>query len=778
MTSRNGVIGVLFDRQSRSRTYILFLLILAGAATNAWSATLRGTVQGPRGPLANAQVTLLQEGREVVAVTTSPTGEFLFDRLNPGVYRLQATLSPFLPAIQDVELGDGDMEIVLRLGPLNESVTVTASRLPAPVATSVANVKVLNEDTLRQMPYQTLDDSLRSLPEFSLFRRSSSLVAHPTTQGFSLRGIGPSGVSRSLLLNDGVPLNDAFGGWVHWNSIPALSLQQVEVANGGGSALYGNYGLGGVMQILKKLPTPATAEFQIQGGSRESVKGDFYASHRVGDYGFSASGSVFNFDGYPIVAESDRGAVDIPAGVDYRSFRFYAERAPVNGSSVLSLEGGFLNEDRSNGTRVQINETRSYDFATRFQFSPAPRDRIDIRAFFRRTIFESQFSAVAGNRNLERLANQQFVPAADGGVSLLWTASRDRHQIVAGGDLWLIAGESKDNIHVGAFGATPRFLLSRFGLGKQATFGFFAEENFAATSRLTLVLGGRVDVVKNYDAERGTVFAGNPISLNPQEGKSETVFSPRAGFTYQATPQVALYGSLFRSFRTPTLNELYRQFQVGNVVTTPNIDLMSERNLGFEIGSRLQPMRTVRFSLSGFFNHLEDPVSNVTLPVQPNPAQIRRQRQNLGNARIVGLEATAGWEVERSVQLRLNYLFSRATVTENPANLTLVDKLLPQVPEHRLSLTADMGLPGGIRLSWIGRFVGDQYNDDLNEVILDEFFQIDANVSRSIGETAQIFVVFENLTGERIVTNRSPVEFLGTPFQVRGGVSFRLGGSR
>ena len=142
----------------------------------------------------------------------------------------------------------------------------------------------------------------------------------------------------------------------------------------------------------------------------------------------------------------------------------------------------------------------------------------------------------------------------------------------------------------------------------------------------------------------------------------------------------------------------------------------------------------------------------------------------------MGLEATAAWEVDTNVHLRMNYLFSRARVTENPTVPALVDKLLPQVPQHRLSLTADMGLPGGIRLGWIGRFVGDQFNDDLNEVVLDEFFQLDARVSRSIGETAQLFVTFENLTGERIVTNRSPVEFLGTPFQIRGGISFRLGG--
>lgn len=778
MTFQNSVIRVFSAARSHRRNLsLLVLLFLAGTATEAWSATLRGTVQGPRGPLPAAQVTLLQDGRELAVVTADQQGGFLFDRLSPGRYHLQAVLAPYLPSIQEVTLGEEDREVVVRLGALNESVTVTASRLPVPVATSVANVKVLTEETFRQMPYQALDDRLRALPEFSLFRRSSSLVAHPTTQGVSLRGIGPSGVSRSLLLNDGVPLNDAFGGWIYWDRLPTLSIQQVEVANGGGSGLYGNYGLGGVIQLLKKLPTPSTAEFQFQGGSRESVKGDFYASHRLGDYGVSASGSLLHFGGYPIVAESQRGTVDIPAGVNYQSFRFYAERAPVTDSSVLSLEGGFLNEDRDNGTPLQINETRSYDFSTRFQFSPAPRDRLDIRAFFRRTIFTSGFSAVGlrgggrGDRNSERLTTQQHVPAADGGVSLLWSASRDRHQIVAGSDLWIVAGESKDDVFTG----TPaRFLLSRVGLGKQSTLGFFAEENFAATPRLTLVVGGRVDVAKNYDAETGTYNSGAPRLLQAVEGKTETVFSPRAGFTFQAAPRLALYGSLFRSFRAPTLNELYRQFTVGNVITRPNSELTSERNLGFEIGSRVQAAPTLRLSLATFFNRLEDPVSNVTLPVQPSPAQVLRQRQNLGRARIAGLEASAAWDLDRDIQFQVYYLFSRARVTENPADPGLVGKILPQVPQHRLSFTTDLSLPGRFHLAWIGRLVGDQFDDDLNRVVLDEFFQLDAHLSHSIGETAQFFITFENLTAEKIVVNRSPVDFLGTPFQIRGGVSFQL----
>jgi hypothetical protein len=59
-------------------------------------------------------------------------------------------------------------------------------------------VTVLDVGTLQQIPGVNLDDRLRIIPGFSLFRRSSSVVAHPTTQGVSLRGIASSGASRTV----------------------------------------------------------------------------------------------------------------------------------------------------------------------------------------------------------------------------------------------------------------------------------------------------------------------------------------------------------------------------------------------------------------------------------------------------------------------------------------------------------------------------------------------------------------------------------------------------
>ena len=105
-----------------------------------------------------------------------------------------------------------------------EPVVVSAGRVEQALQDVPANVTVLTRDDIERSAARTVDDLLRQIPGFSLFRRSSSLVANPTTQGVSLRGIGPSGVSRTLVLLDGVPLNDPFGGWVYWSRVPLESV--------------------------------------------------------------------------------------------------------------------------------------------------------------------------------------------------------------------------------------------------------------------------------------------------------------------------------------------------------------------------------------------------------------------------------------------------------------------------------------------------------------------------------------------------------------------------
>jgi hypothetical protein len=128
-----------------------------------------------------------------------------------------------------------------KLEPVVSSITViekVSTETPAPIT-------LLDSPKLQRIPGVNLDDRLRMVPGFSLFRRNSSLVAHPTTQGLSLRGIGSSGASRTLVLWDGIPINDPFGGWVYWTRVAPEELGRVELSRGASTSLFGDRAMGG-----------------------------------------------------------------------------------------------------------------------------------------------------------------------------------------------------------------------------------------------------------------------------------------------------------------------------------------------------------------------------------------------------------------------------------------------------------------------------------------------------------------------------------------------------
>ena len=121
-----------------------------------------------------------------------------------------------------------------------QQVTVTAYRAPLGDLESPATTRVLTQSALATTPAITLDDQLRQLPGVELFRRSPSLVANPTSQGISLRALGSTSASRTLVTEDDVPLNDPLGGWIHWQEQPELSINDIELVRGGASDLYGS----------------------------------------------------------------------------------------------------------------------------------------------------------------------------------------------------------------------------------------------------------------------------------------------------------------------------------------------------------------------------------------------------------------------------------------------------------------------------------------------------------------------------------------------------------
>src|SRR5262249_34854035 len=172
---------------------------------------------------------------------------------------------------------------------------------------------LLSNTDVSSPPALRVDDVLRQVPGFSLFRRSDSRVANASNQGVSLRGLGGSASSRALVLEDGFPIVDAFGGWVYWDRIPRESIQNVEVFRGGSSNLYGSDALAGVVQFITRQPSAPAVALETSYGSETTPDLSFWTGTRSGNWDLSLASELFRTDGYILVPTWQRGAVDTPA---------------------------------------------------------------------------------------------------------------------------------------------------------------------------------------------------------------------------------------------------------------------------------------------------------------------------------------------------------------------------------------------------------------------------------------------------------------------------------
>ena len=178
-----------------------------------------GTVRDASGGvIAGASVRLEAAGGHEQQTRTAADGRFRFAHPPADPQQLVVSAPGFAERRVPIASGEPAEVVLAPAGPL-ETVTVTPTRTETRLGNVPASVSVITRRDIEASPAVVADDVLRQLPEFSLFRRSSSLASHPTAQGVSLRGIGPSGVSRTLVLLDGVPFNDPFGGWVYWTTV-------------------------------------------------------------------------------------------------------------------------------------------------------------------------------------------------------------------------------------------------------------------------------------------------------------------------------------------------------------------------------------------------------------------------------------------------------------------------------------------------------------------------------------------------------------------------------
>ena len=731
----------------RLQTLLVVACVLCVCASvEAQERVISGVVADPTGAkIAQAEVEFEIAGR-IVRTRTDESGKFtLMTAAASGTLTVQSAGFNTVTIPLDAQPRD-DLQIWLEPATLMERIVVSAGdeRIPA---TPVSQYGI-GRGEIALSGALTLDDVLRQAPGFSLFRRSGSLTANPTTQGVSLRGVGANGASRALVMYDGVPLNTPFGGWVYWNRVPRVDIESVGIFNGATSDLYGSGALGGVINITTRTAPATYLDLEASGGNKATGAASISAGKSWGSFGAGFALQALRTDGYVLVPPEQRGAVDVAAGT-----------SDIAGSLTLSktfaprtrtfLRFGTFGESRRNGTPLQINDTRITSLDLGGDWSSWRAGDFSLRLFGSSENFNQNFTAVALDRNSEVLTNRQRNPSQQLGFAFQWRRPLGDKQLLSAG----VEGR-----HVRGHSA-ERFVDAG---GRQRSIGFFANDSVRMGSWL-VSFGARVDSWRNYEG-----FS----NLTRFADASETAFSPRVSVLKTVGEGVSVSASAYRAFRAPTLNELYRNFRVGNVVTNANSALNAEQLTGAEAGVGWQMLGDKLFVRGNFFwSEIRDSIANVTLSV--TPALITRQRQNLGAIRARGVELSAILKPDKRWEIAGEYLLSDTTVLRFPANSTLEGLLVPQIPRNQFNFQVSY-TDGGWTAATQGRFAGKQFDDDLNTLPLRSYFTLDAEVSRAVSEQLRLFVAFQNLTGERYEISSTPVFTVGPPVLFRAGARLSL----
>ncbi|WP_231683577.1 TonB-dependent receptor [Blastomonas sp. AAP25] len=631
-------------------------------------------------------------------------------------------------------------------------ITVVGKPLDVPLGDRAYSVTSITPDMLANEPSQRLENALRLVPGLQQFRRSDARSANPTSQGVTLRGLGGNASSRALLVLDGVPQSDPFGGWISFPGYDAINLAAVRVRRGGGTGSDGPGALAGTIELDSAgiRPDQSNVYGDLAYGSRNSIEASVGTSQSLGAGGLSISAQYARGDGFVPTIARQRGLVDRAAPYEQAgiNLRFVA---PIDADTEIQASARAFTDQRERGFAFSDNSNDGADASVRLVGRGAlPWSAL---AYVQMRSFASSFAAISADRTAATQTLDQFnVPSTGLGARIeIRPSIGEGAELRLGGEWRRTTGETRELFTYVAGNPTR---LRRAG-GASDTFGAFAEASWQASPDLLLTGGGRVDRWTLTDGRlRETVLAtGAPLTTTDFANRSGWEGTGRLGFAWDAASLLTLRGAGYLGWRLPTLNELYRPFRVGADATAANAALAPERLQGVELGLDWE-IFTLQLGATVFWNRLDNAIANVTLARGPgtfpgvgfvSAAGSFNQRQNLDAVEARGIEVEARADVG-DFNFAAAYSYVDAEVRAGPGQAA-IDGLRPaQVPRHFATGSVGwfpQGNDSGVNLT--ARYIGSQFEDDLGLLALDDALTLDARAALRISRNLLVELRGENL---------------------------------
>ncbi|KTT69481.1 TonB-dependent receptor [Sphingomonas endophytica] len=631
-------------------------------------------------------------------------------------------------------------------------IVVTGRGLAERPGDRTADVVTIDAGRIAENAANRLESVLGDVAGLQQFRRSDSRSANPTSQGISLRGIGGNASSRALLVLDGVPQADPFGGWVPFPAYAADRIGLIRVTRGGGSGYFGPGALAGTVEIESAGPatqTPLVADLTY--GSRNSIDASASALLARGPGFATLSAAYARGDGFtPTVAEA-RGPADGPAPYEQFSAAARGVIAIAPDTELQANVSGFT-DTRERGTAFTRNRSEGADASLRV----VGRGTLgwSALAYVQTRAFASQFASVNAARSTSTATLDQYnTPATGVGGRLELVPSLGKgRDLRLGADVRRVDGRTQEFYTYVDARPTRR----RVAGGSALTWGLFGDGSLQSGD-VTLTLGGRVDRWRLSDGQlrEATLATGAPLTATDFATRSGTEWTGRVGGAWAVAAPLTVRASAYRGWRLPTLNELYRPFRVGADATAANAALSPERLNGIDGGVTLTPVAGVSITATAFWNRLDGAIANVTAGRGPGTFPgvgfvaangVYRVRQNLDAIRSTGVEFDARWDH--------GPLFAQASWSRVDPRVrapgTPLDGLRPAQTPRDLISTALGWRRDGAAITATLRHAARQFEDDQNSRALAPATTLDTYLALPVTRAVALELRAENLFDERV----------------------------
>lgn len=630
---------------------------------------------------------------------------------------------------------------------------ITGRALPEPRAERVYSTDRITAQQIDQAATRELDQLLKDVPGVQLFRRSDARSGHPTSQGVTLRALGGNASSRALLILDGVPQTDPFGGWINWPAYDPMTLSAIRIVRGGGSVGYGPGALAGTIELTSRTDSGLAGAIDV--GSRNSFAASARAGLAAGGGNLAIFGRAERSDGFVPITAGTRGRADKPA-----PYREWSARGrwvvPMGTTGELQASVLAFHDWRNRGIDFSSDRTNGAEGSVRLVGHG--RWQWSVLGYWQwRNLLSSTASLDHGRTIATRVLLQDSVPSHGLGGSLEVRPPMPAGiELRLGADARRTTGETREFANYAAGVPTRR----RRAGGETFTAGGFAEAS-AILSGVTLTAGARLDrwQVTNGHLLEQTIATGAVLRNETDPRRSGWLPTARGGLLAPLGGGFSFRSAAYLGWRMPTLNELFRPFRAGTDATAANSKLEPERLAGAEAGIEYES-GPWRLSVTSFVNRLKNAIANVTLGQGPGTfpqvgfvaaGGAYRQRENVDAVKVRGIEASAQW-TRGPWALRAGASFSHARMEASGAAAPLSGLRPAETPRVAATLSGSWAREGR-SAEIVLRRVGGQYEDDLNTRLLKPATTIDASASWPLGQHLLLVARAENVTNALVMAS-------------------------